>query len=94
MFVRTVEPAFHDTDALGHINNIRLLAWFELARTYLPRLGNSSFTVTQEAHQNGTLAVLGNAVMIYYDHQEKRSMPIEGELRCALEQHLHEEQPT
>lgn len=134
MFVRTVEPAFYDTDALGHINNTRLPAWFELARndlfklftpdldpkkwrlmlaridveyraelfyghdieirTYLSRLGNSSFTVTQEAHQNGTLAGLGNAVMIYYDHQKKRSTPIEGELRSALQEHLREEQPA
>lgn len=134
MFVRTVEPAFYDTDALGHINNTRLPAWFELARndlfklftpdldpkkwrlmlaridveyraelfygheievrTYISRLGNSSFTVTQEAHQNGTLAGLGNAVMIYYDHQEKRSTPIEGELRKALQEHLHEELPA
>lgn len=96
MFTRTIEPAFYDTDALGHINNTRLPAWFELARndlfklftpdldpkqwrlimarieidyraelfyghdvelrTYLTRLGNSSFTVTQStptwhAHQ-------------------------------------------
>lgn len=134
MFVRTVEPAFYDTDALGHINNTRLPAWFELARndlfelftpdldpkkwrlmlaridveyraelfyghdieirTYLSRLGNSSFTVTQEAHQNGVMANLGNAIMVYYDHQEKCSTPIEGELRKALLEHLHEELPA
>lgn len=134
MFVRTIEPAFYDTDALGHINNTRLPAWFELARndlfrlftpdldpkkwrlmlaridveyraelfyghdieirTYLSRLGNSSFTVTQEAHQIGVLAGVGNAVMIHYDHQEKRSTPIEGELRQALQDHLREEQPA
>lgn len=38
MFTRTVEPAFYDTDALGHINNTRLPAWFELARNDLFRL--------------------------------------------------------
>ncbi|CAM4187229.1 thioesterase family protein [Vreelandella rituensis] len=130
MFTRTIEPAFYDTDALGHINNTRLPAWFELARndlfklftpdldpkkwrliiarmeidyraelfyghdielrTYLSRLGNSSFVVTQEARQHGKLTNLGHAVMVHYDHQEKCSVPIEGELRQALEAHLQE----
>ncbi|XQU09031.1 thioesterase family protein [Halomonas sp. LY9] len=128
MFTRTIEPAFYDTDALGHINNTRLPAWFELARndlfklftpdlnpkqwrlimarmevdyraelfyghdieirTYLTRLGNSSFTVTQEARQHGTLTNLGHTVMVQYDHQEKRAVPIAGALRDALEAHL------
>ena len=128
MFVRTIEPAFHDTDALGHINNTRLPAWFELARndlfrlftpdldprqwrlimarmevdfrgelyygsdieirTYLSRLGNSSFTVTQEAWQEGKLTNVGHAVLVYFDHHAKRAVPIEGALREALEAHL------
>lgn len=128
MFVRTIEPAFYDTDALGHINNTRLPAWFELARndlfklftpdldprkwrlimarmeidyraellygsdielrTYLSRLGTSSFTVTQEAWQNGVLANLGHTVLVQFDHVAKRAVPIEGELRDALEAHL------
>ena len=128
MFVRTIEPAFYDTDALGHINNTRLPAWFELARndlfrlftpdldprrwrlimarmevdfraelfygsdieirTYLSRLGNSSFTVTQEAWQEGQLTNVGHTVLVHFDHQAKRSAPIEGALREALEAHL------
>ncbi|XKE45088.1 acyl-CoA thioesterase [Halomonas organivorans] len=130
MFTRTIEPAFYDTDALGHVNNTRLPAWFELARndlfklftpdldpgrwrlimarmeidyraelfysadieirTYLTRLGNSSFTVTQEARQNGVLANLGHTVLVHYDHQAKRAVPIAGELRDALAAHLQE----
>ena len=128
MFVRTIEPAFYDTDALGHINNTRLPAWFELARndlfrlftpdldprqwrlimarmevdfraelyygsdieirTYLSRLGNSSFTVTQEAWQEGKLTNVGHTVLVQFDHQAKRPVPIEGALREALEAHL------
>lgn len=131
MFIRTVEPAFYDTDALGHVNNTRVPAWFELARndlfrlftpdldpaqwrlimarmeidyraellygaeieirTYLSRLGNSSFTVTQEAHQHGRLTNLGHTVLVHFDHRDKRAVPIAGELRTALEAHLHEE---
>ena len=128
MFVRPIEPAFYDTDALGHVNNTRLPAWFELARndlfrlftpdldprrwrlimahmeidyraelhygadveirTYLSRLGNSSFTVTQEAHQSGTLANVGHTVLVHFDHETKRAVPLEGPLREALAEHL------
>lgn len=128
MFTHTLEPAFSDTDALGHINNTRLPVWFEQARTELfrlftpdldprqwrlilarfdvefraelfygqpveirtelARLGNSSFTVAQQAWQSGRLAAFGNAVMVHYDHREKRSLPLEGPLREALEAHL------
>lgn len=130
MFVRTIEPAFYDTDALGHINNTRLPAWFEMARndlfrlftpdldprkwrlimarmeidyraelhygsdielrTYLSRLGNSSFTVTQEAWQKGVLTNLGHTVLVHFDHGEKRAVRIEGELRTALEAHMRD----
>lgn len=128
MFVRTIEPAFYDTDALGHVNNTRLPAWFELARndlfrlftpdldphkwrlimarmevdyraelqygqeieirTYLSRLGNSSFTVTQEARQSGQLTNLGHTVLVHFDHEAKRAVPIVGALRDALTTHL------
>lgn len=131
MFVRTVEPAFYDTDALGHVNNTRLPAWFELARndlfrlftpdldprkwrlimarmeidyraelqygqeieirTYVSRLGNSSFTVSQEARQGGRLTNLGHAVMVHFDHATKQAVPIAGALREALEAHCQEE---
>ncbi|OBX38045.1 thioesterase superfamily protein [Halomonas elongata] len=121
MFVRTIEPAFYDTDALGHVNNTRLPAWFELARndlfklftpdldprrwrlimarmeidyraelhygtdieirTYLSRLGNSSFTVTQEAHQSGTLT---NVDIPYWSTSIMRpSAPSPSRARCA-----------
>ncbi len=133
MFVRTIEPAFYDTDALGHVNNTRLPAWFELARndlfrlftpdldprkwrlimarmevdyraelqygqeieirTYLSRLGNSSFTVSQEARQGGTLTNLGRTVLVHFDHETKSAVPLQGELRAVLEAHLQEE-PT
>jgi len=32
MFQMEIQPAFSDTDALGHINNTRLPVWFEHAR--------------------------------------------------------------
>jgi len=32
MLEQIIQPAFYDTDALGHINNTALPKWFELAR--------------------------------------------------------------
>jgi acyl-CoA thioester hydrolase len=130
MFIRTLEPAFYDTDALGHINNTRLPAWFELARndlfrlftpdldprkwalimarldveflaelfygenieirTWISRLGNSSFTVTQEAWQKGRPGARGNTVLVHYDHENKRAAPLPDEIRHALAAHLVE----
>lgn len=31
-FVLTITPRFYETDAMGHINNATLTAWFEVAR--------------------------------------------------------------
>ncbi len=130
MYFKRLEPAFFDTDALGHVNNTRLPAWFEWARndlfrvfvpdldprqwplimarievdflaelqygqdveirTWLSRLGGSSFTVTQEAWQQGVCGARGQCVLVQFDHQSKQSRRIEGELRETLITHLHE----
>ncbi len=34
-FAVTITPRFYETDALGHINNASIAAWFEVARTRL-----------------------------------------------------------
>jgi len=39
----TITPRFYETDALGHINNASIVAWFEVARiTFLESLGNQT----------------------------------------------------
>ena len=38
----TITPRFYETDALGHINNASIAAWFEVARVnFLESLGES-----------------------------------------------------
>lgn len=38
----TISPRFYETDALGHINNAAIAAWFEVARVrFLESLGES-----------------------------------------------------
>lgn len=60
-------------------------------RTYIDRIGTSSFTVGQEAWQGGTLGARGQAILVHYSFIEKASRPIEGELRKSLEAHLRPE---
>ena len=41
-FSTTIIPRFYETDALGHINNASIAAWFEVARVrFLESLGES-----------------------------------------------------
>lgn len=57
-------------------------------RTYISRIGSSSFTVTQEAWQDGKLGAKGEAVLVHYDFASKTSVPLAGQIRADLEQHL------
>ena len=59
-------------------------------KTGIEKLGNSSLVVYQEAWQNDALAAKGRAVMVHFDHQEKKSMPIPEEVREQLAEHLVE----
>ncbi len=41
-FAITITPRFYETDALGHINNASIAAWFEVARVrFLESLGEN-----------------------------------------------------
>ena len=41
-FAVTITPRFYETDALGHINNASIAAWFEVARIrFLESLGEN-----------------------------------------------------
>lgn len=51
----TIRPRFYETDALGHINNAAIAAWFEVGRmTFLESLGKEG----AESAMNGVLASL------------------------------------
>ena len=42
LFSVTISPRFYETDALGHINNASIAAWFEVARiTFMESLGDA-----------------------------------------------------
>lgn len=57
-------------------------------RTWVKRLGRSSFTVHQEAWQDGTLGAWGTAVIVHYDFAAEVSLAIPDPIRSQLEAHL------
>lgn len=57
-------------------------------RTFIVRIGNSSFTIGQEAWQRGGLKAKGQAVTVHYDFLNKRSVPIPDDIRKKLQEHL------
>jgi len=57
-------------------------------RTWISRIGTKSFTVYQEAWQEGQLGVKGSTVVVYYDYQTKTSAPVPEEVRKQLAEHL------
>ena len=134
MFKTTVTPSFGDIDGMKHVNNNRILEWFELGgldiyryftpdldldyenwklimvrkeadfvgqlrfgedveiRTYLLKIGNSSFTVGNEVWQNNELKAKGKTVIVHFDYVTQKSVPIPDNVRNKLEEHLISEE--
>lgn len=53
-------------------------------RTWVSRIGNSSFDVTQEVWQRGARCASGTTVMVHYNHQAKQAEPIPDDVRAEL----------
>lgn len=56
-------------------------------RTYVTKIGKSSFTVLHEAWQNGILRSNGKATMVYYDFVRQESNVIPEDIRNELKKH-------
>ena len=57
-------------------------------RTFIVKVGNSSFTMGHEAWQNEKLAVRGKAVVVHFDFIEKKSIIIPDSIRVQLVEHM------
>ena len=57
-------------------------------KTWISRIGNKSFTVYHEAWQQERLCVKGNAVIVHYDFNIEKTMPIPEDKRKLLSEHL------
>ena len=56
-------------------------------RTWISRIGTSSFQVSQEAVQAGALCTRGTTVLVHYDFGAARPVPIPEAIRLLLREH-------
>jgi len=56
-------------------------------RTWVSRIGTSSFEVSQEALQGGALSIRGTTVLVHYDFGTGRPVPIPAAIRELLREH-------
>jgi acyl-CoA thioester hydrolase len=59
-------------------------------RTWVSRIGSSSFEVSQEAEQGGVACTRGKTVLVHYDFAAARPVPIPDAIRARLGEHLAE----
>lgn len=60
-------------------------------RTFISRIGGSSFDVFQELWQQGKRVASGTAVMVHFDYRAQKTAQIPDNIREILNQHLFEE---
>ena len=75
--------------SVEYVAQMRLGADVEI-RTFVKKIGRSSFTAFQEAWQDGTLCAKGEAVVVHYDFVNLKSLPIPGAIRAELDKHAVE----
>jgi acyl-CoA thioester hydrolase len=56
-------------------------------RTWISKIGHSSFEVYQEAWQNNRLCAKGKTVLVHFDFKTQKSAKIPDQLRKQLEEH-------
>jgi acyl-CoA thioester hydrolase len=57
-------------------------------KSWVSKIGTKSFTIHQQAWQEGRLCVEGNAVIVHYDFNAEQTTPIPDHLRKLLEEHF------
>ncbi|MCQ2960361.1 MAG: acyl-CoA thioesterase [Bacteroidales bacterium] len=57
-------------------------------KSWISRMGNSSFDITQELWQDGNLCARSKSVIVHFDFKTQKSVPIVGTMRSDLEAHL------
>ncbi|RUO33997.1 acyl-CoA thioesterase [Aliidiomarina soli] len=133
MYTEDLKVRFYETDALGHVNNTVIPAWFETGRlpvfelfteqgnlyevslivanlnvdflrpvyfgemvtlkTYIARIGKSSFDIGSEVWQSGQLCAKGTTILVNYDHKNGHSVPISEAIKAKLLQQTHPDHP-
>ncbi len=66
---------------ISHLHDVTI-------ETTVQQIGRSSCVVVQTLKQDGRLAARARATLVHFDYVAKKSRPIEGEARAALEAHV------
>jgi len=59
-------------------------------KTGIGKIGNSSFHVVQEAWQGGKQIARGVAVLIHFDYETEKALPIPEDIKARLAEHVVE----
>ena len=54
-------------------------------RTWIERVGNSSFVVAQQAWQSNECVASGKTVLVYFDYKKQSTQPIDGNVKAKLQ---------
>ncbi|MDR0302897.1 MAG: acyl-CoA thioesterase [Treponema sp.] len=57
-------------------------------RTSISKIGTKSFTVHQEAWQQGNLCAKGNCVIVYFDFNANQTAPLPEDKKKLLSEHI------
>jgi acyl-CoA thioester hydrolase len=57
-------------------------------RSWISRIGRSSFEIYQEAWQEGKLGAKGTAVLVHFDFSQQKSIPVPDTIKKELEKHM------
>jgi acyl-CoA thioester hydrolase len=57
-------------------------------RSWISRVGRSSFEIYQEAWQNEKLGAKGTSVLVHFNFSDQKSVPVPEEIRRELEKHM------
>ncbi|OLO27576.1 thioesterase [Alkalihalophilus pseudofirmus] len=58
--------------------------------TWIARIGNSSFEVYEEIHQDGIVCAKGNSTYVNFNFETQKPEPIPDEIKKTLSEHLYE----
>lgn len=59
-----------------------------MIKSYISKIGNTSFTVYQQAWQDGNLCATGSVVIVHFNFQEQKAKPVPDNIRVELSKHL------
>jgi acyl-CoA thioester hydrolase len=57
-------------------------------RTFIGRIGGSSFEVYQELWQNGDRCASGTAVMVYFCYEQQSALKIPDHIKVTMQKHM------